>query len=448
MKASNLFLYQTLPKQEVVCRYMQSKGPTTSQIIMLIVLSLLFVISGLIFLSILPSSINMIISILLGSMGWCTLSFLTARLIIKYSQPKYIQIPLGFRQVIKSKFSRVFFDLVNTKDLTITRFRELIRFIYNFRESRETSIKNELDTPSLQLKDVLEDYDIENLDSAINGEGIPNLDNLLVENCPLYWMKHFIELGNDNILIENGVKRNWRYSGAYWFSELGLIHQPIDNKMEQTTLFNLYLYGLVQELSQEEYSCLMNHSRNNTWDHQDVTSIVDKLVIYCQGDYRRYMSEKDKTCSGELRVEFTEEEVRNLLLRMCLHGLSWNQLQLIRSTPLSSWKFLSWIDKSTPMGGMRMLAGCFLRDFINESNPNYESNIALTTHSELKNITRYKKLMDQPETNTFKNICCYLNHRMRFHEKIIDTDIYLKDVINPCKYSVDSKTGKRDKIII
>ncbi len=49
METSNLFAFQTLPKQEVVCRYMEKKRPTKSQIIILIVLSLLFIISGLIF---------------------------------------------------------------------------------------------------------------------------------------------------------------------------------------------------------------------------------------------------------------------------------------------------------------------------------------------------------------------------------------------------------------
>ncbi|MEF9497211.1 DUF1389 domain-containing protein [Chlamydia sp. 04-14] len=447
MKASNLFALQTLPKQEVVCRYIQSKRPTIFQIIVLVISSILCIVSGLIFLSTLPSSMNLIVSLLLGGLGWCILSFVTAQLIIKYSQPKNIQIPLGFRQVIKSKFPKVFFDLVNTQDLDIIKFRELVTSIADFKEYQDSSVKNNLDKLSLQLRSAIETFGVDNLDREIDSQNILNLDDLFVENCPLYWMKRFVELGNAEILNENEIRRSWSCAGAYWFSELGLIHQSSDNDLKPQTIFNLHLYGLVQEIDESEYSCLMSHVKNNTWDHQDVATIVDRLLIICQGDYSRYISEKDKDkTSIEVRVEFTEDKLRNLLLCMCLHGLSWRQLELIRSTPISSWQFLSWIDRSTPQRGMRILAGCFLKDFINESNCNYEPGIALATYSEYRNVTQYRKYRNQKATHALSNICCYFNHRMKFHKKKVEADFRLKNITSFHRYVVDLKTGRRTKI--
>ncbi|WP_259431240.1 DUF1389 domain-containing protein [Chlamydia abortus] len=73
-------------------------------------------------------------------MSWYILSFVTAQIIIKYSQPKYKHIPFGFRYVIKSEFPKVFFDLVTKQDLKLANFRELLIYIHDFRESQETSL--------------------------------------------------------------------------------------------------------------------------------------------------------------------------------------------------------------------------------------------------------------------------------------------------------------------
>ncbi|CAG9046643.1 hypothetical protein NVRI1_01008 [Chlamydia abortus] len=423
MQASNLFVSQTLPKQEVVCRYMQTKRPTPSQIIILIVLSILLIISGLIFLSILPSYVNIIISLLCAGMSWCILSFVTAQIIIKYSQPKYKHIPFGFRYVIKSEFPKVFFDLVTKQDLKLANFRELLIYIHDCRESQETSLRNHLHKLSPQLKKILEDFGVDNLDSEVNGQHLPSLDNLLIENCPLYWMKRFIELGNKNVLRENLEKYNRGYSGIYWFCELDAIRQSVTPRTEHGTIFLLQSYGLAQELRHEEYVFLMDQVKNHTWDHRQVTAVVDRLLINAQGDYSRYMGEKDKVeLLSELRVTFTEESIKELIFRICSHGISWEQLQLIRSTSLASWQFLCWLDQSAPHGGIRILARSFLGDFISENSLRYESNIALATYSECKNVSRYKSLMNQKTSQAWKTICYYFNHRMKFHEKLEDIE--------------------------
>ncbi|AFS22667.1 putative inner membrane protein [Chlamydia psittaci VS225] len=205
------------------------------------------------FLSILPSCVNIIISLLCAGVSWCILSFVTAQIIIKYSQPKYSHIPFGFRCVIKSEFPKAFFDLVTTQDLKFANFRELLIYIHDFRESNDTSIRNNLCKLSPQLKKALEDFGVDNFNTEINGQYLPSLNNLLIENCPLYWMKRFIELGNKNVLRENLEKYNRGYSGTYWFCELDSIRRPVSPRTEHGTIFLLQSYGLVQELSQEEY---------------------------------------------------------------------------------------------------------------------------------------------------------------------------------------------------
>lgn len=428
METSNLFAFQTLPKQEVVCRYMEKKRPTKSQIIILIVLSLLFIISGLIFLSILPSCVNIIISLLCAGVSWCILSFVTAQIIIKYSQPKYSHIPFGFRCVIKSEFPKAFFDLVTTQDLKFANFRELLIYIHDFRESNDISIRNNLCKLSPQLKKALEDFGVDNFNTEINGQYLPSLNNLLIENCPLYWMKRFIELGNKNVLRENLEKYNRGYSGTYWFCELDSIRRPVSPRTEHGTIFLLQSYGLVQELSQEEYVFLMDQVKNHTLDNQQVTAVVDRLLIHAQGDYSRYIAEKDKVeLLSELRVSFTEESIKELIFRICSHGFSWEQLQLIRSTSLASWQFLCWVDRSAAHGGMRILARSFLGDFINENSHKYESNIALATYSECKNVSRYTSLINQKTSQAWKTICYYFNHRMKFHEKLEEAHLNRDD---------------------
>ncbi|BAE81346.1 hypothetical protein [Chlamydia felis Fe/C-56] len=433
MKASDLFSSQALPKQEAVCRYMHSKRPKTYQLIVLIVVSILFIISGLICLSVLPSSINLTVSLILASLGWCILSFVTAQIIIKYSQPKNLRIPLGFRRVIKANFPRVFYDLVSNQDLSIIKLRELVCFMDNFGKSQNSLIKKNLHKLSPQLRNNLEAFGIDNFDIETNLQELPDLDKLLIDNSPLYWMKHFIELGSNDVLsksYEKNEKQDRRYLGDYWFSDIGFIYQSLDGK-KSSTIFNLHMYGVVQELNEKDYSCLMTHARNNTWDHQDVSVIVDRLIISSQGDYSRYTKDKEQVISGNLRVEFTEEELRNLLLRICLHGFSWDQLQLIRSVSISSWLFLSWIDESfLGGGGMKKLARRFLGDFINESSLNYEPSIALSTYSELKNVTQYKKLMNQRFTNACRTICFYFNHQTKFHKKLMNVDTYLNKEMN------------------
>ncbi|AFS22668.1 putative inner membrane domain protein [Chlamydia psittaci VS225] len=172
----------------------------------------------------------------------------------------------------------------------------------------------------------------------------------------------------------------------------------------------------------------MDQVKNHTLDNQQVTAVVDRLLIHAQGDYSRYIAEKDKVeLLSELRVSFTEESIKELIFRICSHGFSWEQLQLIRSTSLASWQFLCWVDRSAAHGGMRILARSFLGDFINENSHKYESNIALATYSECKNVSRYTSLINQKTSQAWKTICYYFNHRMKFHEKLEEAHLNRDD---------------------
>ncbi|WP_244201109.1 DUF1389 domain-containing protein [Chlamydia buteonis] len=119
-------------------------------------------------------------------MGWFILSLVTAQVIIKYSQPKYDHIPFGVRCVIKSEFRKVFVDLVTTQDLKLANFRELLIYMHDCRASHDTSIRNNLCKLSPQLRKIFDDFGFDNLNREINGQHLSSLNNLLIENFPLY----------------------------------------------------------------------------------------------------------------------------------------------------------------------------------------------------------------------------------------------------------------------
>ncbi|WP_157850887.1 DUF1389 domain-containing protein [Chlamydia caviae] len=273
-------------------------------------------------------------------------------------------LPSGFRSLIEESYPKIIHDLVFSKTLNFQEFRAVLLGLssgnFNF--------------PSEDCKNRVESFGLERLQQACEGIQLPELENILLKNCPLCLINKFIHLGPREYPDAERMEPT-----VYWVNRAGL------SDINQTA-FHPFVWLLARLISEEEYGMLSQHARNNTWG--EVRNFVEELDVR----FRTYL--ENKTIEGfERRGSWLLEDFNKSrtpwLLALCKHGITWKQLQLFKDIECRQLGFLHAFDTSR-VGGILMELLLITSPYLDEENPeNFDPKIALLTLKEWMHFYHY-----------------------------------------------------------
>ncbi|AFS24467.1 DUF1389 domain-containing protein [Chlamydia psittaci] len=227
-------------------------------------------------------------------------------------------IPASFHSAIGRNYPGMIHQLCIQENLTIQELRLLIEGVNQ---------GNSIESYPNSLKTKLQNFSFSQLQSESLGTGLRPLDDVLLKECPFYFINRLIALGDRTLPESYGLSPE-----VYWTSRRGFAHTS-------DTILTPFIWILSRTVSREEYLTLLEHAENETW------SQVQDIIVTLQ---RRIIDSISSTYqpSFSLRVFDLNSEVNkpNSFLYLCKHGVSWEQLQLFTKLDSRSIDFLCEIE--------------------------------------------------------------------------------------------------------
>ncbi|MEF9497452.1 DUF1389 domain-containing protein [Chlamydia sp. 04-14] len=319
-----------------------------------------------------------------------------------------LPIPSGFLSVIKQEFPQVVYDLTIQERLTLQELRAVI--------SGLSSGTFTFPSEACQVK--LERFGLERLQQACADIKLPDLENLLVKHCPLYFIKTFIQIGPREFPEAENLDPE-----VYWLSRTGLTHR-LD------TAFHHYIWIFSKVISKSEYETLLDHAQNNTWDqaYPMVEEIRTRLIGRVPNESVEYFY-VDRAWLSHCFSQFSLE----WLLYLCKHGVSWGQLQLIGQVECRDMIFLSMFNDAN--GGMNLIELILsIYPHIQEDHDEFDASITLLTWDEW--IDDYEKHKEDFGWRFYDRTITFLNERR-------GESLIRKELPHIPIYSIDSATGTK-----
>ncbi|MEF9497447.1 DUF1389 domain-containing protein [Chlamydia sp. 04-14] len=265
-------------------------------------------------------------------------------------------LPEGFLSVIKKEFPTAIYELVVQERLNLQELRAVI-----------SGLSSGIFTfPSKRSREKVERFGLERLQSACEGVQLPDLEKILLKNCPFYLMNKFIQLGPKEFPKSVNLPPE-----VYWLSRLGLSDSHV-------VFFNFYVWILSQVVSKEEYETLLKHAKDSTWDQ--IKDLTGGLRLRVREGVDNYFIEE---------VGLTKGSLKSLvggpwLLYLCKHGVCWEQLQLLKELDCSSVSLMDEFETSHRRTCL-MKSYFSISPYVNESDiETFDSHVILFTFSEWK----------------------------------------------------------------
>ncbi|MEF9520119.1 DUF1389 domain-containing protein [Chlamydia crocodili] len=319
-----------------------------------------------------------------------------------------LPIPSGFLSVIKQEFPKAIYDLTVQEKLTLQELRIIL-----------TGLSSKTFTfPSLECQEKIGRFGLERLQKACEGIQLPHLENLLLKHCPFYFIKTFIQIGPREFPEAENMN-----SEVYWLSRTGLTHR-LD------TAFHHYIWIFSKVVSKSEYETLLSHARNNTWD--EASPMVEEVRTRLIGRTPNEPVEHfhiDRAWLSRCFSQFSLE----WLLYFCKHGVSWDQLQLIKQVECRDMIFLSMFNDAN--GGANLIRLILsIYPHIQEDHDEFDASIMLLTWEEW--IDDYEKNKENRDWRFYDRTITFLNGRR-------GESLMRKEPPHIPIYSIDSTTGMR-----
>ncbi|WP_276816056.1 DUF1389 domain-containing protein [Chlamydia gallinacea] len=269
-------------------------------------------------------------------------------------------IPSGCLQVICDNYPLVIGDLCKQERLTIQELRQVLSILGG---SGDLGLEN----ISIDLRKKLDSFGWERVVQSCEGSTLPSLDDELTRSCCLYFLKRFIDLGPKDIPISEGMAPE-----VYWMSNPGLVDVPL-------SAVGVTSWLLASVVTEEEYKSLREDARSNNWGDEQQQKCRD-LVARARIFFRS---------QSEILSE-------TLVPRVCWcryffsHGMSWEQIQLIKGLSCDQALFFGGDDESKGcFDSVRTVNDwiCFLPQifpYLDESSPKYDPGVALITWQEFQ----------------------------------------------------------------
>ncbi|WP_366223716.1 DUF1389 domain-containing protein [Chlamydia buteonis] len=347
--------------------------------------------------------VGLIISIILLCVSLGLLIYRTYELKFRPS------IPQGFASIIKREFPSVIYDFVVRERLSLQEFRAAISGLSS----------GEHVFPSHKCQEKVERFGLERLQTACQGIHLPDLEKLLLRSCPLYFLGKFIELGSRELAQAADMEPE-----VYWVCRTGL-SSCLD------TAFHHYTWLLAQVVSEFEYESLLNHAHNGTWNEAQpiVESIRSRLIAILPDMFVDSFHVDHGWVSYCLNTYSLD-----WLLFLCKHGVSWEQLQLLKEVECRHVVFLSLFNEEN--GGMN-LARLMLATYpyIHQEGSEFDSSLALLTWDEW--IHYYEKNKESPKWHFYDQTLSFLNKSS--NKELVERH----DLSHIPIYSLNRTTGER-----
>ncbi|BAE81141.1 hypothetical protein [Chlamydia felis Fe/C-56] len=191
------------------------------------------------------------------------------------------------------------------------------------------------------------------------------LDNVLLCECPFYFIKQFIDLGPKEFPEAKNLPPE-----IYWMSRMGLSENS-------STVFHPSIWLLSRIVSEVEYQTLLNHARNNTWDQaQDlVADLKRRMKAFLKEDLGHVVSQ------AKVNLNLSIGSC-DWLFRLCTHGVCWEQLRLFEFVHFGFISFISNLEQQSGESGFLAQSTASVYPYLFESQENFDPGVALLSWRE------------------------------------------------------------------
>ncbi|AFS28195.1 membrane protein [Chlamydia psittaci NJ1] len=290
-------------------------------------------------------------------------------------------IPQGFASIIQREFPSVIYDFVVQGKLSLQELRAVISGLSS----------GNFVFPSHKCQEKVEKFGLKRLQAACQGIDLPDLEKLLLKSCPLYFMGKFIDLGSRELPNAEGMEPE-----VYWVCRTGL-SSCLD------TAFHHYPWLFSRVVSESEYQSLLNHAHNNTWNEAQpiVEGIRSRLIAVLPHVFVDSFHVDHSWVSCCLNTYQWD-----WLLFLCKHGVSWEQLQLLKEVECRDMVFLSLFNEAN--GGMNLARLMLVTyPYMHQEGSEFDSSLALLTWDEW--IDHYEQNKESPTWHFYDQTLAFLN---------------------------------------
>ncbi len=222
-------------------------------------------------------------------------------------------LPEKFLLLIEKYYPRVIVSICIEKNLEIQELRAVISGIAS----------GVFTYPSRECQRKVETFGIKRLQEGCQGKKIPDLEDLLLQNCPAYFVHKFITLGDTHIPKEKGMSPE-----VYWTSPLGFDE-------DQRSVFDVGTWLFANTASEKEYLTLFKSAQNNTWEEniETVDLLHDRMLAALALIESKHLFQTSEKVEANIRKG-------DWLLRLCRHKVNWKQIQLFQNVKVECPSFI------------------------------------------------------------------------------------------------------------
>ncbi|WP_375793426.1 DUF1389 domain-containing protein [Chlamydia sp. 12-01] len=310
-------------------------------------------------------------------------------------------IPQGIKEIFKEEYLPTFHDFIEKNKLTIQEIRVLLDALRNSRRSGDVSFHKYTEVFPKKLKTALNKYGISRFLEGMEQSDLIDLDSVLIKNCPLYWLKKFIQAAPE-FPTKELVGQSYDEIASYWLGRSGCCKNA-------ETIFSENTHLIAKEISREDFELVSLHIQNNNWKNEELDSVKHKISEAC-------LEIKKQHLEGNAVIDVAGflKGIENSLLELCVHGVSWEQLCLINSMDFEDWNLLCALDENKQ--GVRRFAVPCLGDISDEKHHLYEPMISLMTWQDIRKLDLYKKsFFGQYIRNPQHKLIRYFARQVRYH---------------------------------
>ncbi|WP_375793179.1 DUF1389 domain-containing protein [Chlamydia sp. 12-01] len=252
------------------------------------------------------------------------ISSVLALVLLAISMRRYIRrefatsLPEGFLSIIKKEFPETIYELIIQERLTLQELRVVLSGLSS----------GTFTFPSSTCQEKIERFGLERLQKACKGIQLPDLERILLKNCPLYFLNKLIQLGPKEFPKSVNLPPE-----VYWLSRLGLSDS-------HDTFFNSCIWVLSRVVTQEEYETLLKHAKNSTWDQ--IKELIEDIRLRVEKGIDKDFVNGIGMTKGALKFLVGG----SWLLYLCKHGVCWEQLQLLKELDCLSVSLMDELENS------------------------------------------------------------------------------------------------------
>ncbi|QVE49070.1 DUF1389 domain-containing protein [Chlamydia crocodili] len=359
-----------------------------------------------------------------GIFGGLALTFFVFAILINYLRKN---MPEGFKEVLKENYPHAFCDFIQKNQLTIQETRLLLHSLDEAGEDQDIYFHKYLGTFPKKLKIALNKYGISKFIGDLQQREFISLDTVLTRNCPIYWLKKFIEIA-PKFPTRELTNPSREEIASYWLGKVGGCRNA-------QTIFLKNTYLIAQKISREDFDTCCLYVRNEDWENEELEAIKHRISETCL--------EVGRGGDEDVGIDVTRffKGIQNSLLELCIHGVSWEQLCLIKSLDFENWDLLCALDGNKQ--GVRKFAVPCLGEVSDEKHHLYEPLISLLTWKDFDDLGLKKESIFMGEIRNPENrLLKYFSRQSRYH---ISIDLFNQEMIldHLPRYNLDVSTGAK-----